>query len=89
MTRGLFGLRKQVDIRCQREYGEIMLEEILLKRHKSVAQFAEETGLCRSYIYRIMRGQRRGRALTQQKIADALELPVEFLFPNDKRGYRN
>lgn len=59
-----------------------MLEKILLKRHKSFSDLARETGLSPEFIRLLVIGKRKPSKLTMRKIADALELPEEVIFPD-------
>jgi transcriptional regulator with XRE-family HTH domain len=62
------------------------VREIRLKAHLSQDELAEKSGLARPTISKIERGETIPSGLSRTKIADALEVQVAEIFPDEKSG---
>ncbi|OTU12605.1 helix-turn-helix domain-containing protein [Acinetobacter baumannii] len=67
------------------EFG-IRLAELRKKNGISQEKLALESGLARSYLSGVERGQRNTSLLNIYKIADTLDIPIECFFDNNLRN---
>lgn len=63
--------------------------KVLAKKKISQAELSRLTGLAAPYVNRIVRGAQRPGLDTAQRIAAALEVSVEELWPVQKKGNGN
>lgn len=59
------------------------IKEILKTKNIKISYAIEETGLSRSYFYDVMNGNSIPSLLVARKIANAIGVRLEELFPND------
>jgi len=59
---------------------EARVEKALEKQGRTIAWLARKVDLSVSYVWRILKGERPEPDGFRDKVADALDIPAEFLF---------
>ena len=62
------------------------LRETRLRLGLTIVELAKKSGVDPSAISRIERGLRKPKAETLRKLADALGVPLDWLYPSQKEG---
>ncbi|WP_142414422.1 helix-turn-helix transcriptional regulator [Hathewaya massiliensis] len=60
------------------------IKELLNENHIKVSEVIEKTGLSRSHFYDVMKGNSIPSLLVARKIADAIGVRLEELFPKEE-----
>ena len=57
----------------------LAIQQIILEKHFTISDISKESGLTRSYIYKVLSGRHSPTIYTLGRFADALEIPLSEL----------